>query len=180
MGDASSALWQKANEIYVKKGLAKDTDGQYIAAVLASREIEKTTPKKEEVSDEVLQKRLDKEVGKKSLATVSKKVVTSTEDVLAKLEKGKFAIELTSMDSWQTAKAIGKFKKGRDNDTGDDKDSDDKKFEVIDPTKMKFAHCCPRCGYEWGDPDKKEKESKNPDFKERTVVGKHKPKKSTR
>jgi len=87
MADASSALWLRANEIYVKKNLSNDPDGQYVAAVLASREIEKTAPKKEEVSDEVLQKRLDKEVGKKSLASVSKKVITSSDDVLAKLEK---------------------------------------------------------------------------------------------
>ena len=27
------------------------------------------------------------------------------------------------------------------------------KFKEVDPTEDEFAHKCPRCGFEWGDPD---------------------------
>ena len=76
--------------------------------------------------------------------------------IMAKLEKGKFDIELTSIDNWTTAKAIGKFKKTADDspDSGggaEDDDSSGSSYEVIDPTAMKFQHCCPKCGYGWDD-----------------------------
>lgn len=75
--------------------------------------------------------------------------------IMAKLEKGKFDIELTSIDNWTTAKAIGKFKKTADADEGAsdaggaDDDSDSGSFQVVDPTSMSFQHCCPKCGYQW-------------------------------
>jgi hypothetical protein len=78
--------------------------------------------------------------------------------IMAKLEKGKFDIELTSIDNWTTAKAIGKFKKtagdesessGGGSSASDD--SSDESYDVIDPTAMKFQHCCPKCGYGWDD-----------------------------
>lgn len=76
--------------------------------------------------------------------------------IMAKLEKGKFDIELTSIDNWTMAKAIGKHKKsgGDDEDTGSKatkskSGEDDEDFAVIDPNAMTFSHCCPKCGYQW-------------------------------
>lgn len=78
--------------------------------------------------------------------------------IMAKLEKGKFDIELTSVDNWTTAKAIGKFKKSKEGGSPDDaEESASGGFAVVDPTAMKFEHCCPKCGYQWGDGDKKVK-----------------------
>lgn len=88
--------------------------------------------------------------------------------IMAELEQGQFDIELTSLDSFTTAKAIGRFKKSRDENSDDasapsgkrgsrDADEDEDggdSFAVVDPTAMKFAHCCPKCGYQWGDPEK--------------------------
>lgn len=86
MADIKSEFWQKANEIYLRKNLKHDPDGQYTAAALAKVELDKKIVKTE-TSQEILQKRLDKEAGKKGLATVSKKTVISTDDILQKLEK---------------------------------------------------------------------------------------------
>lgn len=75
--------------------------------------------------------------------------------IMAKLEKGKFDVELTSIDNWTTAKAIGKFKKTADEEQGDSGEADDSDsgggYDVIDPSAMKFQHCCPKCGYGWDD-----------------------------
>ena len=86
MADTSSEQWQRANEIYMKRGLQKDPDGQYIAASLAYIELEKKYAESKP-STEILEKRLAKEAGKKSLATVSRKIVATSEDALATLEK---------------------------------------------------------------------------------------------
>lgn len=86
MADTKSEMYQRANEIYLRKNLKNDPDGQYIAATLAYRSLEKENSLNKP-SNEVLQKRLDKEAGKKGLATVSKKTVINSEDALAKLEK---------------------------------------------------------------------------------------------
>ena len=95
--------------------------------------------------------------------------------IMAKLEKGKFQVELTSLDSWTTAKAIGKFKKSLESDgeeasskktrnasdaEGDGDDDEDSGLSIVDPTAMAFAHCCPRCGYQWGDAPKPETKEK--------------------
>lgn len=89
IADTNSELWKKANEIFIAKGLGRDPDGQYIAAVLASRLIAKPVVE-EVVSAEVAEKRVAKEAGKKGLVQVSKKVVATVEDKLAKLEKEAF------------------------------------------------------------------------------------------
>ena len=84
MADVSTELWQKANEIYLKKGLGRDPDGQYMAAVLAAKELGISNTAKEDITES---KKADKEIAKRSLATVSKKSVTTRVDELAKLEK---------------------------------------------------------------------------------------------
>jgi hypothetical protein len=80
--------------------------------------------------------------------------------IMAKLEKGQFDIESVAVDAWTTAKAIGKFKKTRDegNESESNRDSDsDEAFDVIDPSAMRFAHTCPKCSYQWGDAEKPNK-----------------------
>lgn len=76
--------------------------------------------------------------------------------IMAKLEKGKFDIELTSIDNWTMAKAIGKHKKSGGDGDEDAKGSnqsaageDDEDFAVIDPKAMSFTHSCPKCSYQW-------------------------------
>lgn len=67
--------------------------------------------------------------------------------IMAELEQAEFDIELTSMDSWSTAKAIGNFKRTLD---GEDADNDSSAgIQVIDPGAMSFDHCCPKCGFQW-------------------------------
>lgn len=117
--------------------------------------------------------------------------------ILAKLERGKFPIEDTSVDNFTTAKAIGKYKKTRDGDadtetadqaltTGVRSQAKSASFSIIDPNAMEFAQCCPKCGYQWGDTTKPPA-SKTPGKKrarvepaidasrEREVRGTHKP-----
>ena len=89
IADKTTALWAKANEIYIAKGLDRDPDGQYIAALLASRLIPKPEVA-DTVSAEVSEKRVGKEAAKKGLVQVSKKVVATPEDRIAKLEKEAF------------------------------------------------------------------------------------------
>lgn len=76
--------------------------------------------------------------------------------IMAKLEKGTFDIETVAVDAWTTAKAIGKFKKTRDEDSSTDSNgnSASESFDVIDPSAMRFAHTCPKCSYQWGDAEK--------------------------
>lgn len=80
--------------------------------------------------------------------------------ILAELAKGKFDIENTGMDSWSAAKSINAFKRSNESGDGGDKagakDQDHEtegEFDVIDPKAMKFKHVCPKCQYQWGDPD---------------------------
>lgn len=73
--------------------------------------------------------------------------------IMAKLEKGKFDVELTSIDNWTTAKAIGKFKKSKDEDGAGEGSAGDEEegFAVVDPKAMEFQHTCPKCSYRWSD-----------------------------
>jgi len=84
MADTTSELWAKANEIYIKKNYQNDPDGQYMAALLAAKEL---GVQGETKTDITTSKKADKEITKKSLATVSKKSITTRADELAKLEK---------------------------------------------------------------------------------------------
>lgn len=79
--------------------------------------------------------------------------------IMAKLEKGQFDVELTSIDNWTTAKAIGKFKKSKDEDSNGESGSSDEGegFAVVDPKQMQFEHQCPKCGYRYGDKQKVKK-----------------------
>jgi hypothetical protein len=120
--------------------------------------------------------------------------------ILAELEQAKFPIEETGVDNFTTAKAIGKFKKSREEtgsvepsgkSRGRDSDYEDSagSFGVVDPNAMQFAHCCPKCGYQWGEPGKETKapmaknakrsrvEPEVDNTRERVVRGSHKPKK---
>jgi len=85
MADTTSELWAKANEIYIKKHLANDPDGQYMAALLAAKELGIQGEAKVDITAST--KKADKEITKKSLATVSKKSITTRADELTKLEK---------------------------------------------------------------------------------------------
>lgn len=85
MADTTSELWQKANEIFIRRGFANVPDGQYLAAVLASKEQAGSAP-----APEVVEKQQAKEAAKTGLASVSKKAVTTTADKLATLEKEAF------------------------------------------------------------------------------------------
>lgn len=69
--------------------------------------------------------------------------------VMAKLEKGEFDVELTSVDNWTTAKAIGRFKKSKDENSEGSQSDDDNSFSVVDPKAMAFDHQCPKCGYKY-------------------------------
>lgn len=83
LGDPESEMWKLANEIYVEKGLDKVTDGQMIAAELATSKLNK----KGQVSAKVLEKRLEKEQAKKGLISGGKKVIVSDTASFDKLKK---------------------------------------------------------------------------------------------
>jgi hypothetical protein len=78
-----TSLWKLANRIYIEKGLDKLEDGQYIASSLAAQQLGKGKID----NSRMLERKLDKERAKKSLAGVTKKVVTSDQSALDKLEK---------------------------------------------------------------------------------------------
>jgi len=63
------ALWQKANEIFIRKGWGSNPDGEYDAAVLAYAELNKG--KSLEMAS--VKRKLDRETAKKGLAGSSKK-----------------------------------------------------------------------------------------------------------
>lgn len=108
--------------------------------------------------------------------------------ILAKLERGGFSIEHTAIDTFTAGKAIGKFKRSKDGEGEDDnspsgKDTDKTggaALQVVDPKQMKFLHCCPRCGYQWGDRDKiaAKTQPKQTTGNVRLVKGNHKPNKT--
>jgi hypothetical protein len=99
--------------------------------------------------------------------------------ILAKLEKSKFDIELTSVDTFDLTKAIGKFKKSANENSDDGSTGDSSKFEVVDPTSIKFEHKCPKCGYQFD--SKSAGKTKTPASKNSVQVGpKKKPKAKTK
>lgn len=78
-----SPLWDLAENIYVKNGLYNVADGQYLAAKLASVELNKATT----TNARQLANKLGKANAKTALAGTTQKVVSSDQTTLDKLEK---------------------------------------------------------------------------------------------
>jgi len=79
--DTTSNLWKAANDIYLKQGLDRIEDGQYIAAQLAVAQLNLPALNK----TAVLQKRVDKQNAKTSLASGGKKVAVNNSSNIDKL-----------------------------------------------------------------------------------------------